>query len=117
MAGINVVPRSTAILQRIKGTAPLAIFVTDIPLILLQVFRHIPTGGVTRPIARPTIKIAPNCQSLTPIPRITGSRIGASIKIAGETSIKVPKNRISRSMRSSNTHFGMSSPGKKPDTI
>lgn len=31
-----------------------------------------PTGGVTSPIASPMMKIAPNCQSLTPMARIGG---------------------------------------------
>ena len=100
-----------------KGSAPLAILMMGMPLILLQTFRHMPTGGVMRPIARPMMKMPPNCQSLMPRPRMMGSRMGVSIKIAGETSMNVPRKRISRSKITRLTQRGRFSERNIPATV
>ena len=96
-AGNKLIANNTITLQIIKGRAPLNISIIGMWLILLHALRHIPTGGVTRPIARPVIIIAPNCKSLIPTCCIIGRRIGVSKRIAGETSMKVPIIRMSKS--------------------
>ena len=95
--GNKLIASKTITLQMINGRAPLKISMIGMRLILLQAFRHIPTGGVTKPIARPVIIIAPNCKSLIPISCIIGSKIGVNNKMAGATSINVPIKRISTS--------------------
>ena len=51
-AGMNVTPTKTITLQMINGNAPLKMATMSIPQILLATLRHIPTGGVSRPIDR-----------------------------------------------------------------
>ena len=51
-------------------------------------FRHMPTGGVTKPIARPVINTAPNWIGETPSNFNAGRKTGVSNRIAGLTSTK-----------------------------
>ncbi|MNG05026.1 hypothetical protein D3C84_881970 [compost metagenome] len=51
-----------------------------------------PTGGVINPIPRFTSMIMPNCTGSTPMPTITGIRIGVRIRINGAMSITVPNS-------------------------
>jgi hypothetical protein len=65
-AGTKLIAINTITLQIRYGAAPLKMSTIGILLILLHAFRHIPTGGVTSPIARPVIIIAPNCRAENP---------------------------------------------------
>jgi hypothetical protein len=57
-------------------------------------FRHIPTGGVTSPTARPEIRITPNWMREILSKSIVGKNTGVSKRIAGLTSINVPVIRM-----------------------
>ena len=81
--------------------------IIGIPDILLPTFKHIPTGGVTSPIARPTTKIIPKVISLIPSVVNTGNIIGAINKIHGTTSKNVPKRRIRISKSKKIIHVGI----------
>ena len=93
------------------------ISIIGIRLILLQAFRHMPTGGVTRPMARPVIIIAPNCSGEKPYCCMTGSRMGVSNRMAGLTSMKVPIIRISTSKISAMAHAGRLRDMKNAPTV
>ena len=99
------------------GRCALKISMMGIRLILLQAFRHMPTGGVTRPMARPVIIMAPNCSGEKPYCTMTGSRMGVSSRMAGLTSMKVPIIRISTSKISAMAHAGMFRDMKKAPTV
>ena len=90
-AGTKVTSSSTQILQSRNGDDALNTLMIDIPEILLPTLRHIPTGGVTSPIASPTTRIIPNVISLIPSAVNTGRRIGAIRRMHGTTSRKVPR--------------------------
>lgn len=57
---MKVTRSSTIKLQIRKGTAALNMATIDRPDILLAMLRHIPTGGVTKPMEGPIIRTAPN---------------------------------------------------------
>ena len=65
IAGTYVTNNNTMTLHTINGAAALNISVIDNFDTLAPAFRHIPIGGVTRPIAHPTIIIAPNCNGIS----------------------------------------------------
>ena len=60
MGGINVIKINVITLANEKGTAARNM----VPMPSLDMaeptFKHIPTGGVTSPIANPVMRIAPN---------------------------------------------------------
>ena len=80
--------RVTAFATR-KGRAPLKIFPMPSFDMAEATFRHIPTGGVTRPTANPQIRITPNCTPDIPSARTAGRKTGVRSSIAGLTSIKL----------------------------
>ncbi|MNI77340.1 hypothetical protein D3C73_1336250 [compost metagenome] len=57
-----------------------------------------PTGGVINPMPRFTSMIMPKCTGSTPMPVITGSRIGVRIRISGAMSITVPSSNSMKLM-------------------
>ena len=106
-AGTKVTISSTKILQSKNGEEDLKTLTIDIPDILLPTFKHIPTGGVTSPIARPTTNIIPKVISLIPSVVNTGNIIGAINRIHGTTSKNVPKRRIRISKSKKIIHVGI----------
>lgn len=57
-----------------------------------------PTGGVIKPMPRLTSMIMPKCTGSTPMPVMTGIRIGVRIRINGAMSITVPNSRSMKLM-------------------
>ena len=73
-------------------------------------FRHMPTGGVTRPTARPDINMTPNWILDIPRTPMAGRKTGVSSRIAGLTSTKVPVIKMIKSMNSKMAKTGRSRP-------
>ena len=108
--GINVINIKVMILAKRNGRAARNIVPMPSFEMAEATFRHIPTGGVTRPMARPEIRITPNWIRETPNTPIAGRKTGVSKRIAGLTSTKVPVARMMILMKSNITNAGRSSP-------
>ena len=74
----------------IKGSTPFEIFSMDSPEIPEARNRQEPTGGVMTPMVNAKQTVTATWTGDIPNPDITGSRIGAKIRVAGVGSIKVP---------------------------
>ena len=75
--------------------------------------RHVPTGGVHRPMHRFIIMIMPKWRGSIPRLLTTGRKIGVKIKTAGVISIKVPTARRMRFIISSIITLLAVSPSRK----
>ena len=101
---------SVMMLARRKGRAARNIVPMPSFEIAEATFKHIPTGGVTRPTARPEIRITPNWMRETPNTPMAGRKTGVSKRIAGLTSTKVQVAKIIKSIKSNITKAGRSNP-------
>ena len=113
MGGINVIKINVITLANEKGMAARNM----VPMPSLDMaeatFKHMPTGGVTSPIANPVIRMTPNWIDETPRDVTAGRKTGVKRRIAGLTSTKVPVIRIITLITSRMKNTGRSNPDTK----
>ncbi len=115
--GIYVINIKVMMLARRNGMAARNIVPMPSFEIAEATFKHIPTGGVTKPTARPEIRITPNWMRETPSTPMAGKKTGVSKRIAGLTSTKVPVSKMIKSIKSNITKAGRSSPEINSATV
>ena len=116
IGGINVIKINVITLASEKGMAARNM----VPMPSLEMaeatFKHIPTGGVTSPIANPVIRMTPNWMGETPREVTAGRKTGVKRRIAGLTSTKVPVIKIIALITSKIRNTGRSNPDMKAAT-
>ncbi len=88
--GINTIRTHTNNIIPINGRIGLTIWVSGVLLIAATTKRIPPTGGVRPAVSRATQKIMEKCSGSMPNCIATGMRIGTSIIIVADGSIKQP---------------------------